>query len=297
MRVSTPNLVQNSQIGIESSLARIAAAQAQIASGRRLERPSDDPAGFTQSQDLSVALGTMEQYRANGRDASAFMSVTDVALGQALGLVRQARTYAIQAGNASLDANARQSIAAQISNIVQQLGALGNSTHGSKYLFGGQHTTNAPFVASGESWQYVGGTAANGNDALIIEVSQGDYMRINVTGDTTLEPTISALVALRDHVLSGDTHAISTEDLASLDRALQSIQAQRADLGAKIQRLDQTGERLDKATQQLTEIVSRIVDADIPKVVMEMKTAELAYQAALAAGARQLQLSLLDYLR
>lgn len=237
------------------------------------------------------------QYQRNINDARGFMATSDAALGQAVTLVRQARTLGIETVNGSIDPDERAIIAQQVNDIIRAVGNLGNATYGSRYVFGGQETRKPPMESRSNRYVYVGAADGGGADALTTELGSGDYMRINGTADRLFIPAIDALSSLRDSIANGSQDHISREDLTAIDAQLGVLLGARADIGAKVQRLDQARSRHEQTTLTVTALISSIEDADIPKVVVDMTTAELTYQAALASAARGLSQSLLDYLR
>src|SRR5437588_11795892 len=170
MRVNTGSIVDTLVADVSASSERLARAQAQLSSGKRLVKPSDDPRGLGDALSLRAALDSAVQFQKNISDAKSFVGTADAALGQAGNLLRQARQIAVQGATDTLDITARQGLAGQISSIITQLGAVANSQHGSKYIFAGQRTNQPAFAATAGSFTYQGGTAANGDATLIVEL-------------------------------------------------------------------------------------------------------------------------------
>ncbi|MCC6729079.1 MAG: flagellar hook-associated protein FlgL [Chthonomonadales bacterium] len=297
MRISTDMLLRNSLSGINRSYERFSAAQQQLGTGKRITKPSDDPQGLGLAINMREVQDRIAQYQRNINDARGFMATSDAALGQAVTLVRQARTLGIETVNGSIDPDERAIIAQQVNDIIRAVGNLGNATYGSRYVFGGQETRKPPMESRSNRYVYVGAADGGGADALTTELGSGDYMRINGTADRLFIPAIDALSSLRDSIANGSQDHISREDLTAIDAQLGVLLGARADIGAKVQRLDQARSRHEQTTLTVTALISSIEDADIPKVVVDMTTAELTYQAALASAARGLSQSLLDYLR
>ncbi len=297
MRISTNTLMETSLVGINESYRRYGEAQQRIATGKKLNRPSDDPTGTAHAMGLRSAMGHIEQFQRNITDANGFMATTDVALSQAVVLVREARSLAIQSATDTITQDQRAIIANQLTATISQIGQLGNSTHGSRFVFGGQLTTKPPFVPDGGGFRYEGGTSATADNTLTVEIFHADTVVINHTGDQLLTPTLDALKNLKSHIEGGQISAISREDLAALDNVLQGLLSARAETGVKIQRLTATSSRLALSSENFTELLSKIEDADYTKAVVDLKTAELTYQGALTAGAHGISRTLLDFLK
>jgi flagellar hook-associated protein 3 FlgL len=297
MRIPNNTITDNALFDVTRATERLAKAQATVSSGKVLNKPSDDPNGVAQSLTLRETLDNMEQYQRNVDDAKGFMNTTDSALGSAMRLLRNARVLALQGATDGSTSEARDGLAKQVDAIITSLGQLSNATYKSKYIFAGQRTTTPPFTATPTGYTYQGGSAATGDDTLRVDISRGESMVINVAGDTVFDDVFSTLSTLRDHIAGGQTGTISRDDLTALDAVMDSVTGLQADFGAKVQRLDQTSQRMEQTEIEFTNLLSKIEDADIPAAVVQLQTAQTAYQAALTATARSFQQTLLDFLR
>ncbi len=90
---------------------------------------------------------------------------------------------------------------------------------------------------------------------------------------------------------------LSENDIAEFDEALDDNLALRADLGARMNRLEMTQGRLEDNTINLRELLSENQDTDMAETIMEMRMEESVYQASLATGARIIQPTLVDFLQ
>lgn len=297
MRISTNNVMQTTLFDLNIALDRYTSAQNQVSSGKRLTKPSDDPAGMSYSLSLHSVLDTIDQYRSNIGDARAFLSTSDNALSSATDVIRSVRTAVVQASSTQMDDPARIALATQVDSAIQQLAQVANTTYGQRYVFGGQRTTQPPFVASGDTFAYRGGSIATDDGALTVDIGAGQSITINVTGDRVFANAFSTLVKIRDDIIGGQTTELSQTDLAQIDAVRSAILAARSELGTKADSLAQTDARLEQSSLQLKDTISKIEDADIPSAVIELQTAQLAYQAALSAASKSLSMNLLDFLR
>ena len=109
-------------------------------------------------------------------------------------------------------------------------------------------------------------------------------------------PLLNSLKSLRDHLSTGNTQTISRTDIANMDTGLGKITEVRADMGAKIQRLELTKSRNDQSKLNFTKFISDIEDTDTAKAVVEYQTAQTTYQAALQTTAKVFQYSLLNFI-
>lgn len=305
MRVTNGMMVDHVMRNLQNNLRRMDRLSEQLSSGRRIQVPSDDPAGAAEALRLQSALGETKQYRQNIEDAVSWMNSTDAALAEMGSALQRARELAVYGSTDSLSNLDRQAIADEVDQLLQHLVQVGNTQHGGRYIFAGQQTLTAPFAATvGAVPGGVGGALGivsvsyQGDTGTIeSEIAPGITMRWNTPGNDVFQPAFDALISLRDNLRSGNSTQISQVDLANLDQAVDSTLRWRADNGAKVNRLEVTKGRLDDLEVNLTKLVSKVEDADIAEVVMQLAQAESVYKAALGTGARIIQPTLLDFLR
>ncbi len=82
-----------------------------------------------------------------------------------------------------------------------------------------------------------------------------------------------------------------------IDGHIDNILTARSEIGAKANRIEMTMSRLDAAEQSYTKVLSDTEDADMAEVIIRLKEQENVYNATLAAGARIIQPTLVDFLR
>lgn len=159
---------------ILTSLDRVQGVQEQIVTGKRILRPSDDPAGFSKVASLRALLQDSLQVRKNIDTSKGPLNVTDQTLGSIRSLVQEARTLAIGQAGAPADATTRAATAAQVARIRDSIIELANTQVGGRYIFAGTAVTTRPFASDGS---YLG------NDgALKINLGIANPSTLNVTG-------------------------------------------------------------------------------------------------------------------
>ena len=297
MRISNTQFSENALNSINRAFSRYDAAQRQLSTGKRIQTPSDDPAGVAQSLGLRNRLDEVAQFGRVMEQAKSFLGATDNALSSTTELIRKARTLGVQGTSDALSEDGRNAIVQELDEVLKSMASTGNASYGSRYLFGGQRTDAPPFRAEGDHFIYQGGSTATGDGEIRLDIARGESMVLNAPGDKTLSPAMEAVIKLRDNVANKRLLTISNEDFPRLDNALSQVSRQRAEIGAKTQRLDQTLQRNEAIQINFTERLANIEDADIPKTIVEFQSAQTAYQAALQSTAKVGNISLLDYLR
>ena len=158
----------------------------------------------------------------------------------------------------------------------------------------GPPQTNDTFhVRAGYSYQGDSGS-------IDIETGEGRTVKTNITGDQVFSgPTVNLLTVLQDFhqaLATNDTDGIDTA-IGQLDTALTQVTNARADLGARVNRLDTIKEGLDILNLNTETLRSDFEDADLAKVASELATLQTNLEASFATLTRQFETSLLNFLR
>jgi flagellar hook-associated protein 3 FlgL len=176
MTISTIGFQTDALEQMEALDAALAKTQSELSTGKQIQTAADNPAGMAQVNQLNIELSASQQYVTNGNAASANLKLEEQALTDGTNVLQSAQDLAVQANNSSLTSSERQDIATQLSQLLQQLVGIGNSTDSNgNYLFAGWASTTQPFAQSGNSVAYSGASGVNqiqiGSDQ---SVSAGD---------------------------------------------------------------------------------------------------------------------------
>lgn len=302
LRITGKMMTQGLKRDLNTNLRNLEKYEKQLSSGRKINLPSDDPAGLIKALRLRSNINTGEQYISNINEATSFMETTDSALNNVGQILNRTRELTVQAANGTNSTDDLKAIAVEIRELNQQLKEIANTTYGTKYIFGGTNVTEAP--VRGNSWL---GT----NRSLELEIGVNVKINMNLTDqnmnflftDTTTGTTDPAEMSLFNlmgqmatDIENGNTSNINTE-LSCLDAKIDDVLTSRASLGARINRLELQSNRLEDTNTSYTSLLANTEDADIAEVYMNLKTQENIYNASLAAGAKIIQPSLIDFIR
>ncbi|HUM16386.1 MAG TPA: flagellar hook-associated protein FlgL [Candidatus Nitrosotalea sp.] len=289
MRITNSMLQQSVVAAVQANLQRIATAQAQVSSGLRITRASDDPVAAAQIMRTSQDLDALAQVQRNVTSAQTRVSAEDSVLTQITNLVTRAQELAVEESSSTATAATRASSKAEVDGLISQAVALGNTRVGDEYIFGGAQTTVPPFQANGA---YVGDDTER-----TAEIGQGIYAATNHTGRDLLVSSglLPSLQALSTALASGDGSAVGAT-AASLGTANAQIQSLVADTGARANQLDTAAQSASALTASLTARQSSLQDADVATTSTELLAAQTSLQAALLAASRVLPTSLANYL-
>ena len=325
MRVSHNTITENMLLAIQRNSERLFKAQDRMSQGTRVNRPSDDPAAANHIIELNTALGINRQHVRNIDDGLVWLGQGDAVLGDAVGLLQKSRELAIQAANATMTSEDMQKIARQMEAIIDAMAHVANQSVGGMYLFAGTANTSEPFTVTYTSIDDVADPALaagtgyveyQGNlDPVLREISRDFNVQVDAGGQvfgatgagpgavvvdqassTGVDTVFGTLFALRDDLIRGDHAAVSSR-LADLDDRLNEIIGYRSELGAETNHLEIIKEQLIDQDIRFTGLVSSLQDTDLARATVEFSQIQLAYQGALAAGAKFMQTRLLDFLR
>jgi flagellar hook-associated protein 3 FlgL len=157
MRISTQTIFAQTARAMNQQQASLLHVGQQIASGRRVLTPSDDPNAASLAVQVGQAQAITSQYTASRVSARNSLSMETSVLGSVTNAITSAKTLIVQAANGTLTDVDRASIASQLQGIYNTLIGQANATDGNgRYLFGGYQDGTPPFVVSAGQAQYVG---------------------------------------------------------------------------------------------------------------------------------------------
>ena len=183
MRISTASFYENSSGKISELQAALAEKQTQIASGRRILTPADDPVGAAAALDVSQAQGVNTQFGANRESAKNALTLQESSLGQYTNLLQNVKTLTIAAGNGALDDTQRKSIATELSGNLDDLLAIANTRDSAgNYIFSGYKNTTQPFAQTASGVVYSGDQGQRQ-----LQVSTSRQLALNDSGEAIFQ--------------------------------------------------------------------------------------------------------------
>ncbi|MFA7250118.1 MAG: flagellar hook-associated protein FlgL [Dehalococcoidia bacterium] len=295
MRVTNQSMSTRLLSSIQTAQSRLSDTQDRVASGRRINRPSDDPFGTSRSIAAHASIDLIAQYQRTITLARSELGSTESVLTSLGDVIQRARELAVQADSSSIDGAGRRQIAAEVNQLLSEAIKLGNTSYAGRHIFAGQQTQTAPFV---EDVPGQPATVTYQGDVGQVqrEIGEGDQVAVNLDGDEIFTPVFQDLIAFRDALNTNDMNGVSAAS-GNMGTNLDTVLQARGEIGARTRRLDLADTRLGDVTLQLQTSISSIEDADMSQEVVDLQTRETALQAALAATGRSLTTSLLDFLR
>ena len=302
MRITNNMMINNMVNYVGNNLTRMSKYQSQQATGKKIQVPSDDPVVAARALKLRTDVAEINQYKKNVKDAQSWMDMTESTLGNIGDVLQRARELTVDAANGTKTPEDTQKIKAEMEQLRTQLIQLGNTTYAGRYIFSGYKTDQK--LLNGDGTFAIDVTTAAEN--IKYEIAIGDDININVaggdlfnnSGDATNGTTGTFITHFNDLIAAldaGDTEAIG-DMLSEIDADMENLLRIRADVGARTNRIDLTSNRLDNDTTNFTKLMSENEDVDIAETFMNLSNEMNVYRASLAAGAKIIQPSLVDFL-
>ncbi|WP_054942264.1 flagellar hook-associated protein FlgL [Paenibacillus ihuae] len=278
--------------------------QLQLATGRKINKPSDDPVGITYSLRYRAELSSNEQYTKNVDSALSWLDYNDTVLGQAGDVVQRLRELTVQASTGSNPQSALDSINEEVMQLKEQLVDISNSQLNGKYIFNGEKYDTKPydFAKSTDGTYDVSKVITTDPGQIQYIVGEGVQLPINMTGNDVFGHTsnpdnlFSTINSISLALKSGDFTAVSAQ-LVNLDSRMETILTARSEIGAKTNRVELMQERLSDLNTNLTDLQAKTEDADYEGLIMQSKIQENIYNASLSVGAKIISTSLVDFIR
>jgi flagellar hook-associated protein 3 FlgL len=279
---------------LQTAEERMNRVQQQLATGRKIDHPSDDPEGASISMSYRRDSVFETQMRRNVEGGVAFMNATESALSSATDVIHSARALAVQGGNGTNSQQGRDAMAIEVDQLLRQMVQIGNSNFGGAYIFAGQKTDQPAFVTVGSptitavNYQGDAGTRTR-------RISKQDTIAVNVTGPQALGAAFQDLITLRDNLRAGAANV--NVSIGTLDKDLDTVLAARADIGARINAFEDVSLRSEKQDTELQNLRANIEDVDVTDAIVKLTARQTQLQATLGAIGRTMNMTLLDFLR
>jgi flagellin len=251
-----------------------------LSSGYRINRAADDAAGLAISEKMRGQIGGLAQAQRNAQDGISLVQTAEGALTEVHSMLQRVRDLKVQYNNGTNSADDQVAIAAEVSQISQEIGNIVGQTK-----FNG----TAVFINGTFSFQ------VGANDSETVSTSaatlSGDIASGGLSGLTGLTTANAASTALN----TGGNLA----NLSTLDDAIKNVSKIRADFGAVQNRLEHRLNNLATYQENLTASESRIRDVDMAAEMTKFTKLNLLQQAgtSMLAQANQAPQGVLSLLR
>jgi flagellar hook-associated protein 3 FlgL len=291
----TFSAIQGSVDAVNQAAAQFVSAQSEVASGKRVQRPSDDPTAMQRAIQDQAEIGTLDAYSRASDTAISRLSVIDTVLGSMVDKLTDATVIATGARGTTVDQTLRNESSTKLASLRDALvGDLNTQFRGTS-LFAGSQAQSVAYAKVSGVWTYQGDTVPVGVDIgrnRAVKLAYDGKAIAQGSDATNLFTEFDALVTA---VQAGDNAAIGV-GIDALTRAFQRTIRAQSQVGIDEQT---TGDGQDQLVSLRLAGATRLAkdqDANMAEAITRMTQAQIAYQSALAAVGKTSKLSLLDYL-
>ena len=301
--VSTSAFYERSSIDMASLRSRAERLQAEMGSGQRLTRGSDDPVAASRLR----ALARSESFNAidatTTARATTDLTLTDSALSTFASYITRAQELATQAANGTLTSAQQHSIGVELGQLQKELVSLANSRDSMGHaLFGGETAGDAYSLDAAGTATYVGTPSATelplGDGQTVTSGLTGpEFLNFTAGGSST--NLMAVIKGLSDALQGGSSDpAQSARDaLGALDTGLETVTTAQTVVGARLNWIDLVSERRTTQSELRAQEQSDIGGTDIGATVSQLQQTLTVLEASQASFTKLAGLTLFSMLR
>jgi len=294
MRVTQSMLSGNLLRNLSNNYSKLGKLQEQINTGKKVTRPSDDPVVAMKGISYRTELNNVEQFSRNIGEAYNWLDTTDDTYDKIGSALQRANELMVQASNDTSTTDDRMAINSELQQLREHIQNLANTKIGDRYIFSGTKTTTAPY-------QEGVGYDTNMSDpsfqkTIEIEVFNGINLQINSTPIAMFKEIDQMFEQISTDISSGKAGSELSAHITTIDNNMNKLLTERADIGARQNRVELMDSRLQSQEIIATKRMSENEDIDYEEAIVEMTTQESILRAALSVGAQIIQPTLVDFI-
>ncbi|MDR1867043.1 MAG: flagellin [Treponema sp.] len=274
----------NRTLGITQS--ELAKSTEKLSSGLRINRAGDDASGLAVSEKLRSQIRGLNQASANAAHGISFIKTTEGYLQESQDILQRIRELSVQSANGIYTPEDRTQIQVEVSQLVDEIDRIASHAqfNGMNMLTGRFARQSGEGVVTASLWLHIGANIDQ-REQIFIGTMTSSGLGIRNAGDQSF--------------VSLETVDSANEAIGTLDKALQVVSKQRADLGAYQNRLEHAIRGIDIGAENLQASESKIRDANMASEVVNLTRNQILSQSgtALLAQSNQATQSVLQLLQ
>ena len=308
MRISTAYFYDHATSQVVQAQKRITESQSQLATGKKLINPSDEPDRALLIDRFRTSIARQEALKANLDTSDRRLSSQETAINSSIEVMLRFKELTVQASNDSLAPADREAISIEMTNLRSQLLEMANSRDDlGHYLFSGASASTEPFVEVNGSVVYQGDQTSSRLTSeqkahLSFTYSGSEvFGRVVRNDDTTNnQPQSVGFFDVIDDLITSVKNSQPDDirrGLAETDQLFNTLDLSLVQLGADRNNIEQENSIIEGTVLNLKNTLSGIEDLDYSEAVSRMNREMLAMEAAMSSFSKSSQLSLFNFLR
>jgi flagellar hook-associated protein 3 FlgL len=299
MRVSERQRYQTATDRIERAKSNNSESLNTLATQKRINAVHDDPIATSRVIKQKARIESNGSFQRNIMFTKGFLETSEGALAGVGDRLIRAKELAIAMANDNYGGESREATGREISEIINEVIQLGNSSFNGRYVFSGFRTDIPPISLDGD---YLGD-----DGGIYLPMEDANFKQINVPGRFLFGPTeeeakrghfnlVTGLVSLRDGLNENDKQAIYRA-IDELGHQLEKVTSFQAAIGSTSSAIAGSQRRLESDKDAFVEKLSELEDADMYQATSDFKRTETILQSTLMASNKLLQPSLMNFMQ
>ncbi len=253
-----------------------------LSSGERINRAGDDASGLAVSEKMEAQIRGLNRAEKNAEDGISFIQTAEGYLQESQDILKRLRDLAVQASNGIYSNEDRMDIQVEVSQLVSEINRIASHAqfNGLNMLTGRFARVTGNNTVTASMWLHIG---ANMDQRMRVYIGTMTAQGLGVQGTNGL-PSTATFISLS----SPDR---SNMAIGILDKALEIVSKQRADLGAYQNRLNYATQGLNVGAENLQAAESRIRDTDMAAEMVQYVKNQILVQSSTAMLAQANQKS------
>lgn len=310
MRITNSSMIRSHMYDVQQGLQRMDNLNKQLDSQKQINRVSDDPHKAIKIMNLNNEIKYAEKHNQNVEEVVGWMNNTDANLEEFGTLLGDIKNSILKVGNGTYSDEEMKAIQAEMNEKIKALGETLNTTHGGRYMFGGTSVDEPPVQIEEKDGVVTLKLNPNINsEDLKAEISDGINLDYNVSaieifnkdGKNYLD-SINDLSKLMNDIANGVDVEDNKKELLgdvkkNIDDFFNHTVDTRTKFGVKVNTAEKIKDLNDENILNMKGVLSLEQDVNYVDKFIELKSAEMVYNASIQVGAKLIQPSILDYLR
>lgn len=182
MRITNNMLITGMLHNVNNNLLKMSEYQDELATGKKIQSPSDDPVGISKVLKYKTDLSELEQYQTNTRDALSWLETTEIALIDMNEALQRVRELTVQASNGSNTSDDLEKIKNEVEQIKNHMISAANTSYAGRYIFSSYHTDEKLINEDGTFNINITNHEILNKPTTRYEIGIGDTMDISTNG-------------------------------------------------------------------------------------------------------------------
>lgn len=316
MRITNTSMIKNHMYDTQENLTRMSKINEQINSSKMVNRVSDDPHKAIRIMNLNNEIRYTEKYNYNIDETVGWMNTTDGSLDHLGNMLGDIKDDILKVGNGVYSDEEFKAIQAEVNEKIKEIADVMNTTYGGKYMFGGTNVDEPPITMEDKNGvitlkinpnSNMGDLRADISDGINIDynISAGEIFNGKDNNGSSIDflEEINNVSKLMDKIANGtdDEKSKAKKELLgttkdNIDNLYNHSLDERTSLGVRVNTAEKVKGLNEENILNMKGVLSLDQDVNQVEKFIELKSAELVYQASIKVGTTLMQPTILDYL-